>query len=451
MDLRIHNATIVNQDRVFTGDLLVRDGRITAIGKIPAATRATPPARDIDATGLLLLPGLIDDQVHFREPGLTQKADIASESRAAVAGGVTSFMEMPNTKPPATTHASLEEKYAIAARVSPANYSFYLGATNDNLDEVRRADPRNICGIKVFMGSSTGNMLVDSEATLDGIFRDAPMLVATHCEDTPMIQAAEETARARHGEDVPAAEHARIRSAEACLKSSKLAVEIAQRHGTRLHILHISTARELELFHPAPVAAKRITAEACVHHLWFCSDDYGRLRHRIKCNPSIKTAEDREALRRAVADDRIDVIATDHAPHTLAEKQGTYFRAPSGLPLVQHSLQMLLDLWKQGVLTLPQIVRKTSHAVADLFQIRERGYLNEGCHADFVLVDPASPQIVSRENIHYKCGWSPLEGHAFQTRIVATYVNGIPVFENGLFVENTPCGHRLEFARCVAS
>jgi dihydroorotase len=443
--LRINNATLVNDGTETVGDLLIRDGRIAAIGAVPATAPA--PDREIDATGLLLLPGLIDDQVHFREPGLTHKATIATESRAAVAGGVTSFMEMPNTKPPAITRALLEEKYAVAARVSPANYSFYLGATNDNLAEVEQADPRTICGIKAFMGSSTGNMLVDSPAVLEKIFARAPRLVATHCEDTPLILANEAAARARFGDAVPPAEHPRIRSAEACYQSSSLAVSLARRHGTRLHILHITTARELALFGTGPLAEKRITAEACVHHLWFADDDYARLGNQIKCNPAIKTAAARAALRDAVNSGLIDVIATDHAPHTWEEKQHPYFQAPSGLPLVQHSLLMLLDLWKDGVFTLAGVVRKTSHAVADLFAIRDRGYIREGYWADLVLVDPRHGDTVRKENLFYQCGWSPLEGHRFRTSIVATLVNGAVVYENGAVASGAPRGHRLAFAR----
>ncbi|MDR1817071.1 MAG: amidohydrolase family protein [Puniceicoccales bacterium] len=530
--LRINNATIVNDGREFVGDVLVAGGRIAAVAEAGGLPADAPRAeREIDASGLLLLPGLIDDQVHFREPGLTHKADIASEARAAVAGGVTSFMEMPNTKPPATDAAALERKFARAAEVSPANYSFYLGATNDNIAEVERADPRRICGIKVFMGSSTGNMLVDEPAALEKIFARAPMLVAAHCEDTPLIETALREARERFGDAVPPAEHARIRSAAACLKSSTLAVSLARKHNARLHVLHISTAAECDLFAPYPetqetapsrfqvsdkgvdeavnqkllrrkldalghqhlpheagelssikgdalakscqrttpgssserIAAliakvnpatfyerdKRITAEACVHHLWFCDADYARLGNQIKCNPAIKTAGDRDAVRAAVRDGRIDVIATDHAPHTRAEKAAaSYFDAPSGLPLVQHSLQMLLDLWRDGVFDLATIVRKTSHAVADLFAIRERGYIREGYHADLVLVDPRAPQTVAAgSNVFYKCGWSPLEGHTFGASVVATLVNGTVVFERGVFNAAAPRGMRLEFAR----
>lgn len=442
--LRINNATLVNEGKKFSGDILVKDGRIAALGTVPAGVK---PDREIDASGLLVIPGLIDDQVHFREPGLTHKADIGSESRAAVAGGVTSFMEMPNTSPAATTIERLEWKYERAAQTSPANHSFYFGVTNDNIEEMRKVDAKRVCGLKVFMGSSTGNMLVDNAEVLDKVFRHAHLLVATHCEDTPMIKAAEAAALARYGENVPAGEHPRIRDAEACYKSSSLAVELAKRHGTRLHILHITTAKELSLFSDLPLAQKRITAEACVHHLWYSESDYATLGHRIKCNPAIKSDADRAAVRAAVNSGLIDVIATDHAPHTLEEKAQTYFKAPSGLPLVQHSLPMLLDLWKDGVFSLETIVRKTSHAVADLYQIKDRGYLREGCFADIVLVNPDAGETVTKSNIAYKCGWSPLEGHRFRTKVVATLVNGAVAYENGALAANAPAGMRMEFAR----
>ncbi|MDR2513224.1 MAG: dihydroorotase [Puniceicoccales bacterium] len=443
--LRINNATIVNEGTQRVADVLVHNGRIAAIGTI--SQHLPTPMREINATGLLLLPGLIDDQVHFREPGMTHKASIVTESRAAVAGGVTSYMEMPNTQPAAVSRQLLEEKYASAARHSAANYSFYLGATNDNLAEVEQADTRTICGIKVFMGSSTGNMLVDRAEVLRKIFARAPMLVATHCEDTPLIQANETAARARFGDAVPPEEHPRIRSAEACFRSSTMAIELARQHGTRLHILHLTTARELALFAPDGAAdCPHITAEACVHHLWFCDEDYARLGNLIKCNPAIKTHSDRAALRAAVTSGAVDVVATDHAPHTWAEKQSGYFQSPSGLPLVQHSLPMLLDLWREGIFSLETIVHKTSHAVASLFTIRDRGYIREGYWADLVLVDPQHCETVTKEKIHYKCGWSPLEGHCFRTRIVATFVNGYPAFENGL-AQEIPPGQRLIFAR----
>lgn len=442
--LRINNATLVNEGTRTVGDILVKDGRIAALGTVPSGVKVD---REIDATGLLALPGLIDDQVHFREPGLTHKADIGSESRAAVAGGVTSFMEMPNTNPASTTIEQLEWKYARAAQTSPANYSFYFGVTNDNIDEMRKVDARRVCGLKMFMGSSTGNMLVDNAEIIDRVFKEAHMLVATHCEDTPMIKIAEAAALAKYGEAVPAAMHPVIRDADACYKSSSLAVELAKRHGTRLHILHITTAKELSLFSDLPLAQKRITAEACVHHLWYEESAYATLGHKIKCNPAIKSAADRDAVRAAVNSGLIDVIATDHAPHTEEEKAQTYFKAPSGLPLVQHSLPMLLDLWKEGVFSLETIVRKSSHAVADLYQIKERGYLREGYHADIVLVNPDAGETVAKSNIAYKCGWSPLEGHRFRTKVAATLVNGIVVFENGALVANAPAGRRMEFSR----
>ena len=439
----ITNATIVNENQVFEGDVRIEGGRIAAIG---TSLSGQPGERTIDATGLHLLPGLIDDQVHFREPGLTHKGDIASESRAAVAGGVTSFMEMPNTKPPAVTHEQLEAKYQRAAAVSLANYSFYFGATNDNLESVRRADPATVCGIKVFMGSSTGNMLVDNRETLDRIFAEAPMLVATHCEDTPTIEANAEAFRQKYGEAVPISAHPKIRSAEACYTSSAMAVELARRHGARLHILHISTAAELALFSSAPLSEKHITAEACVHHLYFNSRDYDVLGTRIMCNPAIKSEADQLAVLQAVRDGRIDVIATDHAPHTLEEKARPYFQAPSGVPLVQHSLQILLEHYHNGLLPLELIVTKTSHAVADLFEIRERGYIREGYWADLVLVNLNRPQTVAKENILYKCGWSPFEGHTFPSSVVATVVSGRLVFREGNIIEGTP-GKRLLFDR----
>ena len=438
----LRNAEIINEGRRLRADVLLRDGRIERIGTIPAGTKAD---QEYDLTGKLLLPGLIDDQVHFREPGLTHKACIASEARAAVAGGVTSFMEMPNTNPPATTLEELEKKYAIGAATSVANYSFFFGATNTNLDIVKRVDARKVCGVKVFMGSSTGDMLVDAAATLEGIFRHSPTLIATHCEDTPMIKAAEAAAKAKWGEDIPAAEHARIRSAEACYASSSMAAELAKRHDARLHILHITTAKELSLFSAAPLKGKRLTAEACVHHLWFAEEDYARLGHQIKCNPAIKTSADRAAVRAAVASGVIDVIATDHAPHTRAEKAQTYFKAPSGLPLVQHSLQVLMDLVQQGVFTLETAVERACHAPAILFGVEQRGFIREGYWADLVVVDPKKPYTVNAENVLYQCGWSPLEGHTFGSSIERTFVNGVCVYENGKVRADAPKGQRLTF------
>jgi dihydroorotase len=438
----LRQAELVNEGRRFVADVLLRDGLIERIGTLPSDRKFD---QELDLAGKLLLPGLIDDQVHFREPGLTHKACIASEARAAVAGGVTSFMEMPNTNPPATTLEELEKKYAIAAATSVANHSFFLGATNTNLDVVKAMDPRRICGVKVFMGSSTGDMLVDAAATLEGIFRHSPALIATHCEDTPTIKAAEAAAKARWGEDVPAAEHARIRSADACYASSSMAAELARRHDARLHILHITTAKELSLFSAAPLQGKRLTAEACVHHLWFAEEDYARLGHRIKCNPSVKTAADRAAVRAAVAAGIIDVIATDHAPHTREEKAQTYFKAPSGLPLVQHSLQVLLDLVAQGALTLETAVQRACHAPATLFGVERRGFLREGYAADLVVVDPRRPYTVRPDNTLYQCGWSPLEGHTFGATIERTFVNGACVFADGKVRADAPKGMRLSF------
>jgi dihydroorotase len=442
-DLLISNAKIVNEGAVFEGDLLVRGGRIERIaGEISA-----PNAQVIDAAGRHLLPGMIDDQVHFREPGVTHKADIATESRAAVAGGITSFMEMPNTKPQTITLDALEDKFALAQGRAWGNHAFYLGATNDNIDQIRRLAPDQTCGIKVFMGASTGNMLVDDPATLEQIFADAPTLVATHCEDTPTIQANEAHYRAEYGDAIPVTLHPTIRSEEACWKSSSLAVDLARRHGTRLHVLHLTTARELALFTPGPIPGKRITVEACVHHLYFCDDDYAARGNLIKCNPAIKRAEDRDALRAALAEDRLDVIATDHAPHTLDEKRDpSYFKAPAGLPLVQHALAMALELVHDGVLGLPHAVQKLSHGPAELFNVSERGFLREGYWADLVLVDMDLPQRIVRDDVLYKCGWSPLEGDTLRSSVVATVVNGELKYRDGEFFGGAG-GMRLQFVR----
>lgn len=441
----ILNARIINEGRIFESDLLVKAGRIARIAKDLQSSAADTV---IDAAGKLLMPGLIDDQVHFREPGLTDKGDIASESRAAVAGGVTSFMEMPNTRPPTLNADLLEWKYARAAQTSPANYSFYMGASNDNIEAVKKADPRTICGVKVFMGSSTGNMLVDDAQTLNQIFAHSPMLIATHCEDDRMIAANAEKLRAEFGDDVPVEYHPLIRSAEACYASSSLAVELAKKHRANLHILHISTAMELDLFSNQALADKHITSEACVHHLFFCDEDYRKFGTRIKCNPAIKSADDRAALRQAVLDNKIDVIATDHAPHTLAEKNNTYFKAPSGLPLVQHSLQMLMALHHHQIFPLELIVQKTSHAVADRFRIIDRGYIREGYWADLVLVDPHAAQTVKKDNLLYHCQWSPLEDYTFGATVTATIVSGHLAWYNGRINEGQS-GHRLQFDRPI--
>ncbi len=424
--LLIRNARLVNEGQIFASDLLVRAGRIDKI-----ATSITDSAdQEIDAAGAWLLPGMIDDQVHFREPGLTHKGCIATESAAAVAGGITSFMDMPNTKPPTLSLAALADKKAIAARESRANYAFHFGVANDNLDVVAALDPRDVAGIKVFMGASTGNMLVDDPAVLERLFACAPTILITHCEDTPSITVNEEKWRKTHGDTVPFSAHPLIRDAEACYRSSSLAVGLAKKHGTRLHVLHISTARELELFADLPLADKHITAEVCVHHLLFDDRDYAHLGSLLKCNPAVKTQADRDALRAALNSQRLDVIGTDHAPHTREEKAGNYFQAPSGLPLVQHALPGLMGLVHDGVIDLPTLVAKTSHRVADLFAIAERGYLREGYWADLVLIgerdfDAPDDPILSR------CGWSPFAGRRFRSQVLTTVVSGQLAWHRG--------------------
>ncbi len=442
-DTLITNARMVSDGRILEGDLRIRRGRIEAMG--PSLT--ADGAQVLDAQGRYLLPGMIDDQVHFREPGLTHKADIATESAAAVAGGITSYMEMPNTSPPTLSHEALEAKFQLAASKAVANYSFYLGASNDNLEAIRSLDPCAACGIKVFMGASTGNMLVDDPDILEGIFAEAPVLVATHCEDTPTIERNEQAMRAQFGEDVPIYMHPKIRSDEACWLSSSLAVELARRHGTRLHVLHISTARELALFQAGPMGDKQITAEACVHFLHFDQSDYDRLGTRIKCNPAIKTAHDREALIQAIVDGQIDIIATDHAPHLLSEKSGSYFQAPSGLPLVQRALQVVLELVHDGVFDLPLVVEKVAHAPARRYQVKERGYLREGYWADLVLVDLEQGEIDADDKALYKCGWTPFDGYRFRSSIAATWVNGHLAWHEGRLQAGLPTGMRLEFDR----
>jgi dihydroorotase len=439
----IRNAELVNEGSRRSADVRLRDGRIEAIGgDLAARTDETV----VDASGQWLLPGMIDDQVHFREPGLEHKADFATESRAAVAGGITSYMEMPNSKPTTTTLDALEDKYARAAAKSVANHAFYLGATNDNLDVIRALDPKAACGIKIFMGASTGNMLVDNPDTLDAIFRDAPTIIVTHCEDTPTIDANLARERERYGAAIPVERHPYIRSREACLKSSTLAVGLAQRHGTRLHILHITTADELALFAPGPLRDKRITAETCIHFLQFSESDYATLGNKIKCNPAIKSASDRDAIIAAVREGRIDVLATDHAPHTIEEKALPYEQAPSGLPLVQFALQCALEQAFDGNIPLERIVESLTHAPADLFQVSQRGYLREGYFADLVLVDPRKPHTVTREEVLSRCGWSPFEGHTFRSSIAATWVNGDRVWD-GTRVNDTVRGMRLAFDR----
>jgi dihydroorotase len=441
--LLIKAATIVNENKQYTADLLVKDGLIEKI----APTIAAQADQVINAEGLYLLPGAIDDQVHFREPGLTHKANIYTESRAAVAGGITSFMEMPNTVPNTLTQQLLEDKYQIAAQNSLANYSFFMGASNDNLDEVLRTDVKNVCGIKVFMGSSTGNMLVDNPGTLENLFRQSPMLIATHCEDEATIQSNLAHYKQLLGDDIPVRFHPKIRSEEACYLSSSMAVALAKKHNTRLHILHISTEKETHLFdNTIPLKDKRITAEACVHHLWFSAEDYETKGNLIKWNPAVKTAADRDGILKAVLDGRIDVIATDHAPHTIEEKAQPYLQAPSGGPLVQHALPAMLELYHHGKITLEQIAEKMAHNVAICFEIEKRGFIREGYFADLVLVDLNKPWQVQKENILYKCGWSPFENTTFRSCIKHTIVSGNLAWSDGKFVSDV-AGKRMNFSR----
>lgn len=439
----IKNATLVNEDEIFVSDVLIENELITRIEPDITADNATV----IDAEGLILMPGAIDDQVHFREPGLTHKGEIYTEAKAAVAGGVTSYMEMPNTNPQTVTLTELEKKYSRAAECSLANYSFYMGGTNINLDETLKVDYRNVCGLKLFMGSSTGDMLVDNAATLEGFFSKANTLIATHCEFDPLVKENQARIIEEYGEDLPAYFHPIIRNEEACYKSSSFAVELAKKHNTRLHILHISTAKELRLFNnTTPLKQKRITAEACIHHLWFNDEDYKRKGNFIKWNPSVKTEYDRAHIFDAVLDGRIDVIATDHAPHTLEEKQLPYLKAPSGGPLVQHSVLAMFEFYKRGKISLEKIARLMSHNVADIFNIHKRGYIREGYFADLVLIDPGKETEVTKESLFYKCGWSPFEGTTFHSRISKTFVSGHLVYDNGTFNESKK-GLRLSFER----
>jgi dihydroorotase len=445
-NILINNATIVNEGRSFIGSLLIKDEEIKAVGNIQAKD-VPHNSILIDATGLLLLPGIIDDQVHFREPGLTHKGDIFTESRAAVAGGVTSFMDMPNTNPQTVTVSALEDKYRIASEKSLINYSFNIGATNDNLDEVLKADPLKVCGIKIFMGSSTGNMLVDNEKALRELFSKAHMIISSHCEDETTIRKNSELYRQKYGEDVPIEMHPLIRSREACFISSSYAIRLASEYNTKLHIFHLSTADEMKLFsNELPLKEKRITAEVCVHHLWFDDTDYAKLGTRIKWNPAIKTKYDREALREAVRNNRIDIVATDHAPHTLEEKSGTYFKAPSGGPLVQHSLVIMMELWHKKIFSIEKIVEMMCHNPAILFNIKKRGFIREGYMADLVLVDPDKPWTISGDNILYKCSWSPFEGETFRSKVLKTIVNGTIVYDEGRIDEEYR-GQRLLFDR----
>ena len=441
--LLITNARLVNEGEIRDADVLIRGDRID---KIATGIAADDSTEVIDARGRYLLPGMIDDQVHFREPGLTAKGDLATESAAAAAGGITSFMDMPNVNPQTTTLDALAGKYELARDRCTANYGFYLGGTNTNIEEIRKLEPGNACGIKVFMGASTGDMLVDDPGVLEQIFEHAPVIVVTHCEDSPMIRENEARAREHYGDDVPMSEHPRIRSAEACLASSETAIDLARRHDALLHVLHLTTAVEMDLFSAAHRSEKRVTAEVCVHHLWFDESRYEELGTRIKCNPAIKAVTDREALLAALNDGRIDIIATDHAPHTAAEKNQTYFKAPAGLPLVQHALLTLFDLVAAGSISLELLVDRTSHAPADVFGVRERGYVREGWFADLVLVDANRPFRVAPANVLFKCGWSPFEGHEFTSTIDTTIVNGEVVYRDGKLTGKV-AGRRLDFDR----
>ena len=444
MKILIKNAKIVNENQIFESDLLIENDLISKTGEHLAEENVD---QIIDAAGKYLLPGIIDDQVHFREPGLTWKGDIESESRAAVAGGITSFMEQPNTIPNAVTQELLEEKYKIASKKSFANYSFMMGGTNDNLEEVLKTNPRNVAGIKLFLGSSTGNMLVDNPETLEKIFSSTKMLIAVHCEDEATIRRNTELAKEKYGEDIPVNQHHLIRSEEACFISSSKAVELAKKTGARLHIFHLSTAKETELFrNDIPLKDKKITAEVCVHHLTFTNEDYDTKGNFIKWNPAVKTQKDKDGLWAALLDDRIDVIATDHAPHTLEEKSQKYLKAPSGGPLVQHALNVMLENFKNDKISLEKIVEKMCHNPAILFEIEKRGFIKEGYKADLVLVDLNDGYTVSKENILYKCGWSPLEEMEFHSKITHTFVNGFLAFENGKVSEEKH-GERLLFDR----
>lgn len=445
--LLILNAKIVNENKIIESDIYIRSGRIDKIGRDLSSMKVS---NVLDVKGKYVIPGMIDDQVHFREPGMTHKANLKSESQAAVAGGITTFFDMPNTIPNVLNSEILEDKMKLAAEKSVTNYSFYHGTSNDNLEEIKAIDPLSCCGLKVFMGASTGNMLVDEEDTLNDVFKYAPLLVATHCEDTPTIVENEENYRQIYGDDIPFELHPKIRSEEACFKSSSLAVELAQKHDTRLHVLHVSTAKETEIFSDLPISEKRITAEVCCHYLVYCDDDYATNGSLIKCNPAIKTAVDRAALFQGLLDGRLDVIATDHAPHTWEEKQGTYFDAPSGLPVVQYTLPSLLEHYQDGLFTLEFLVEKTSHAVAECFNIKERGYIREGYWADLVVIDIEKGITATNKDVISKCGWTPFDGYEFRSSVHATVVNGDLVYINKK-VRSGTSGKRVEFDRDVAS
>jgi dihydroorotase len=441
----IKNITIVNENKTFKGNVLIEGEWIKEVSSKPIVEQGVDTV--IDGEGRFLIPGLIDDQVHFREPGLTHKANLKTESRAAVAGGITSFMEMPNTVPNTVTQELLQDKYDLAAEDSIANYSFFFGATNDNLGEVLKTDPSTVCGVKVFMGSSTGNMLVDNRKTLEGLFSECKLLIATHCEDEETVQKNLAFYKEKYHNNIPMSAHPLIRNTEACYRSSSMAVELATKYNAKLHVLHISTEKELSLFdNKKALSEKRITAEACVHHAWFSDKDYEEKGSFIKWNPAVKTAKDREAIREAINNNTIDVLASDHAPHTIEEKNNSYLKAPSGGPLVQHALLAWLELVKQGVFTVEHIVQKASHDVATLFNVNKRGYIREGYYADLVIVDFDNDWVVSKDNLLYKCGWSPFEGQRFTTKVEKTFVNGNLVYDNGTIIEGTK-GRRLLFER----
>jgi len=442
----LYKATIINDGKRYVGSVLIEHERISQIYIDDVPDQIVNNSEVFDSQGLYLIPGVIDDQVHFRDPGLTYKGDIVSESKAAVAGGVTSYMDMPNTKPQTITIDALEQKFENAASRSAANYSFFMGGTNDNLAELKKIDSKKVCGVKIFMGASTGNMLVDNTKSLQQIFAEVDSLIATHCEKEEIIQKNIEEYKLRFGEEIPVKYHPLIRSAEACYTSSAQAVELADKYGSRLHVLHLSTAQEMSLFSSSPIEDKKITTEVCVHHLWFTDEDYNRLGALIKWNPAIKTKSDRDALRAALINGKLDMVATDHAPHLLSEKEGGCLKAASGGPLVQHSLQIMLELSKQGLFTEEFVVEKMCHATAKLFKVKDRGYIREGYFADLVLIDPKKAYTVSKDKILYKCGWSPFEGETFSHSIAATFVNGKLVY-NGKTVSDKNYGMALEFNR----
>ena len=442
-DLILKNGTLINEGKIFESDIAIKGDRIEKI-----APSIDGEAKNIiDLNGKHVLPGLIDDQVHFREPGLTHKGNIQSESRAGLAGGVTSYFEMPNVNPTTTNRVNLQAKFDLAATKSHGNYSFYLGASNSNIDEIKQLDNTLACGLKVFMGASTGDMLVDNQETLDAIFREAPVNIVTHCEDTPTIIKSEKAIIEEFGTDIDASFHPKIRNAESCLKSSQLAYDLATKHGSNLHILHLTTADEMKLLTTDALANKKITGEVCVHHLYFSEADYASLGNQIKCNPSVKTEQDRLALIEAVQSNKIDIIATDHAPHTWEEKQQPYLQAPSGLPLIQHSLLVMLDFYAKGIFSLEQIVQKTSHNIAERFQIKDRGYIREGGYADLAVVDLSAQTAVTKENILYHCGWSPFMGQTFPGSVEHTIINGKVVYQDGMLSKDLPLGQRIEFNR----